>query len=322
MKKKTILCAILIILFQLLLSGCGEAHTLFKRLPGEKTQQVFKTGPGGSAKSEAPYNNMAVVIDTVVDVFEEADTKSRRISQALYNQPLQIIEEKEYWTKVKLVDGCTGWIKSKYLDGDCTSIMASNYKYRIVVTAKRKNIRWGAGNNVVAKDVVMGSEFYTQGKRDGGYEVALPQGQKGWIDVSGTIELETADQIPKTEALDFITTADKFRGATYQLGGISSWGVDASGLTYICAKINGVNLPREVNAQYEAGREVKLEEAAAGDLIFFSTNEDQKDISHVGILLGDEKFLHANKSKGMVAVSMLSESYYQKRIVGIRRVFE
>lgn len=310
------------LMFSIFLTGCGETRSLFKVLPDSKTRSVSNMDQGSKEKPAGPsYENMRLVIDTVVDIFEEPDTHSTRITQVLYNQQLQLLEESESWAKVLLADHTEGWIKSKYLDRDCTSLLASNYKYRVVITAKTKKIYWGSVNKVALREAVMGTEFLAREKRDGGYEIALPQGETGWIDVSGTIQLGLMEQIPKTTGLDLITTTDKFRGTTYQLGGISGWGMDAAGLTFICAKINGVDLPRELAKQLEVGQEIQLEEAKPGDLIFFSSNEGAKDVSQVGVILEDGKFIHANKSKGAVMTNLMSESNYSKRIIGVRRVF-
>jgi len=51
-----------------------------------------------------------------------------------------VIEEKGSWTKVKVVDGYTGWLKSKFIDRDCTSIMEEKYTDRAVITGKTKKV--------------------------------------------------------------------------------------------------------------------------------------------------------------------------------------
>ena len=263
---------------------------------------------------------IGIINDTLVDVFKEPDTTSERVTQAIFNQPVSILKEDGLWINVGVVDGYTGWIKARYIKKDSSSIQGSN-KYRVLVTAKTKNVLATSKSNVILKDVVMGTEFYSNNKTNSGYEIALPENKTGWIEVSGTIQLPPDVAIPKTSAADFVATASKYKGAIYLWGGVSSWGVDSSGLTYISSRVNGVNLPRDADEQYQNGENVDLKAIKPGDLMFFSTNEDLKDISHVGICVEGNKFIHASQSKGSVIISLLSEDYYKRRLVGIKRIF-
>ncbi|GAE88546.1 C40 family peptidase [Acetivibrio straminisolvens] len=247
------------------------------------------------------------------------------MTQAIFNQPVEVIEEKATWTKVKVVDGYVGWLRSKFIDRDCTSIMEEKYTDRAVITGKTKKVYSSAGGGVTLKDVVMGTELFIKGKKDRYYEVALPGGLTGWIDTKDTIKVPSGSLIPATSAQDFLATVGKFIGTPYLWGGVSSWeGVDCSGLVYICSRINGVDLPRDADMQFEFIKTGvgSMEELKVGDLLFFSSNNELKDISHVGVYAGEGKFVQAAKSKGMVVESDLNTEYYIKRLKGIKRIFE
>lgn len=284
-----------------------------------------KKDVGEEKPVEDKYKDKAVVLDTVVDIFREADINSERVTQAIFNQPVTVLEEKDSWTKVVVVDGYTGWLKSKFIDRDCTSIMEGKYTDRVVITGKAKKVYSSAGGGLTLKDVVMGTELFIKAKKDRYYEVVLPGGTTGWIDTRDTIRVPVGSFIPTTSAQDFVATVDKFMGTPYLWGGVSSWGgLDCSGLVYICSRINGVDLPRDADWQFEF---IKTEiggtkELKPGDLLFFSSNEDLKDVSHVGIFVGGGKFIHATKSKGMVIKTDVETEYYIKRLKGIRRIFE
>lgn len=304
MYRKIVLPLISVFLVIVQLTGCSEP-TLRKDKSVSAIKQTNITG---------------IVNDTIVDVFKEPDTVSERVTQAIFNQSVNVIKEDGLWMQVGVVDGYTGWVKAKYIDKDAASIQGA-YKYRILVTAKTKNVLATSRSNVILKDVVMGTEFYYKNKSNGGYEVVLPDNKIGWVDGSGTIELPIDAAIPKTSAVDFVTTALKYKGVIYLWGGVSSWGLDSSGLVYISSRINGVILPRDADKQFQKGMDVVIEALKPGDLIFFSSKEDLKDISNVGICVEGNKFIHASQSKGSVIISSLSEDYYKRRLVGIKRNF-
>lgn len=322
MKRHPILLFMLVLIF-ILIPGCSrKTEEVSIDMPSESTRLLEQEQNDFSVEETGTDNDTkGVITDTVVDVFRDPDIKSERVTQAIFNQPAVILEDRENWVLVKVVDGYTGWIKSKYLDRNCSSIDENKYKYRIVVTGKEKKISSNPKGGITIKDVVMGTEFYIKNKVDGAYEVALPGNITGWITETGTIQLKLNEHIPHTTAADFGETALKFKGTSYLWGGVSSWGMDCSGLTYICSRINGIDLPRDADQQFEIGKEVPSGSMMKGDLVFFSTNTDLKDISHVGIYLGDNQFIHAGKGKGFVVVNSLNEKYYSSRIVGVKRIF-
>jgi cell wall-associated NlpC family hydrolase len=107
-------------------------------------------------------------------------------------------------------------------------------------------------------------------------------------------------------------------GVKYRYGGSHpSEGFDCSGLVYYTYSSNGHVVPRTSREQYGASRRIPLEDAAEGDLVFFS---DQEKLSHVGIYLGDGRFVHAPSSGGAVRVAELDSPYYQRHLVGVGRL--
>jgi cell wall-associated NlpC family hydrolase len=341
---------ILVVMFslQLLLQGCSlsafktsdraQANTDASNSKKSSSSSVMTDSEGtekavtdrtaastnAEATGKAPRydeKTTGVINEIAVDVFRNSDIQSERVTQALYNQPVKILEEKDSWIKVEVVDGYTGWVKSKYIDRNLVSLNKSDFKYRLLVTAKTKKIMSGKNGGVTVKEVAMGTEVFSSNNIDNWYEVILPENKTGWIDLNGTMQIDLNKPIPKTTSEDFLRTLDKYKGVTYLWGGVSALGIDCSGLTYICSKINGVELPRDAEPQYAIGTKIELEAIKPGDLVFFSTNEDLKDISHEGVYIGNGQFIHASKSKGSVIITPLNDPYFQKRLVGIKRIF-
>jgi len=271
------------------------------------------------------YKDKGVVLDTVADIFTEPRINTDRMTQALFNQSVVVLEEKENWIKVRAADGSTGWMRSKYIDRNCSSIIKEKYKERVVVTGKTKSVHPVPQDGVTLIEVIMGTEFYIKSIKDSYYEVALPGGMTGWITTKDTIKLPAGSPIPKTTAEDFIATVQKFKGLQYLSGGIgASGGVDSSGLVYICSRINGIDLPRSAREQYEFVKNAPegKDNLKPGDMVFFSLNEDLSDVSQVGVFIGGNMLLYADSTMGSVTVKELGNEYFDKRFRGIRRIFD
>jgi cell wall-associated NlpC family hydrolase len=108
------------------------------------------------------------------------------------------------------------------------------------------------------------------------------------------------------------TIATKYQGVPYHFGGTSTKGFDCSGYVGYVYKEAGVKLPRTAESMYKMRSVVKL--PVAGDLVFFK-NTYKVGISHVGIYLGNNKFISATSSKGVAIVS-LANTYWNSKYAG------
>jgi murein DD-endopeptidase / murein LD-carboxypeptidase len=107
-------------------------------------------------------------------------------------------------------------------------------------------------------------------------------------------------------------------GTVYKYGGCDKNGVDCSCFTGILyKKVYGVTVGRNTTLIYKEAEHIKTSQLREGDLVFF--NAGTKDVSHVGVYLKDNKFVHASTSKG-VMINDLGETYYKKYYYGAGRV--
>ena len=109
-------------------------------------------------------------------------------------------------------------------------------------------------------------------------------------------------------------------GTRYQSGGSHpDTGFDCSGLVhYVVRQAAGVGLPREARVMSEIGTDVSADELQPGDLVFFNTLG--RPYSHVGIYLGEQRFIHAPTQGGTVGVVDMRLPYWQQRYDGARRL--
>lgn len=119
-----------------------------------------------------------------------------------------------------------------------------------------------------------------------------------------------------------VLTAMNFLGVPYKRGGASEKvGFDCSGFTrHIVEMSRGLVLPRRVDEQAKAPGlvAVKRDELQPGDLVFFNTL--RRTFSHVGIYVGEGKFIHSPRPGGEVRVEDMGFAYWRKRFTGARRV--
>jgi len=113
------------------------------------------------------------------------------------------------------------------------------------------------------------------------------------------------------------STALSLRGAPYRNGGSTPDGFDCSGFVQYVFELNGLAVPRATREQFRMGRSIDRDHLAPGDLVFFSTVAP--GASHVGIAIGNDEFVHAPSSRGVVRVERLSADYWRRRYIGARR---
>lgn len=122
------------------------------------------------------------------------------------------------------------------------------------------------------------------------------------------------------DAKKLISYAVKYRGTPYQFGGTTTKGFDCSGYTsFVFHNAAGIDLPRSADQQYKVGKAVKRSNLQPGDLVFFETYT--KGVSHSGIYIGNNKFISATSSRGVIEADM-SSGYWFDHYVGAKRILK
>ncbi|MFM7799829.1 MAG: C40 family peptidase [Planctomycetota bacterium] len=136
----------------------------------------------------------------------------------------------------------------------------------------------------------------------------------------GVPSMGDAFGLPGVDVSGLLDNALSFIGVPYRFGGSTpATGFDCSGFVkYVFNKTFDLSLPRTAREMARSGMAVARGELQPGDLVFFNTRGSVN--SHVGIYLGDSKFVHAPYSRARVRIDDLDEKYYRQRFNGARRV--
>ncbi|NLD99562.1 MAG: C40 family peptidase [Fibrobacter sp.] len=136
------------------------------------------------------------------------------------------------------------------------------------------------------------------------------------------IQQNSLNTINKNHITDeqLLKAVSSYIGTPYKYGGMDRRGLDCSG--FVCCvfrDVLDVKLPHNSFELYKMGTSVSVRRAIQGDLVFFRGR--RRIIDHVGIYLGDGKFVHASTNRGVI-YSELSQDYYKSHFAGIRRIFK
>ena len=117
-----------------------------------------------------------------------------------------------------------------------------------------------------------------------------------------------------------VRIAKRYLGVKYKNGGSTPFGFDCSGyVMYVYAK-NNIDIPRIVRDQYNYGKRLSMRYAKPGDLVFFRIYGHK--VSHVGIYLGNDDFIHSPKKGKRVSCAKINDNYWGKRYAGIVTYFQ
>ena len=224
---------------------------------------------------ETPYGICHL---SVVPVRLEPLEGSEMITQLLFGELLQVIDKEEHWSYVRLLfDNVEGWVANSQF------VEISDRDYKKCLKKKEKYAhRW-----LTKLSLKTGEDLFLH----------IPKGAT----FSYNHLLHTSQSTQRNLHQGIIPTALEYLNAPFLAGGKTPFGIDASGLVQMVFKLNNMHLPRTAEKQSKCGELVSfIEECEAGDLAFF--DDEEGNIIHVGILLGDNKIIH---SFGKVRVDRL-----------------
>jgi cell wall-associated NlpC family hydrolase len=281
---------------------------------------------GAASGAAADPARQAVVLGTVENMYSGASPDKGVVSQALLGQIVAILEAHDGFARIETPDGYAGWVPAsavfEYPDpkapryaasgmlAEVTSLMANLYRDPDVTKARPKMLApLGARLEVVRPAEDPPKRWIT---------VRLPTGETAYVQSGDVRLLEAGTPRARGSEADLVATARRFSGVPYLWGGMSVHGLDCSGLTSRVYAVNGVDIPRDADLQFDdpRARAVDRADLRPGDLVFFG----QTKITHVGMYVGDGGFINATThTRPDVHEESLDDPYWVALYRGARR---
>lgn len=273
-------------------------------------------------------SQQAQIVGTKVNVRTAPNTSSSVITK-LSNSKVSIVDQSNGWYKISF-SGKTGWVSSDYIKAISTKgkINANGVNFRESASTSGKIIdSLSKGTSVEILDTRSGWHKVKVGSKTGYVVTKFVTETSTSTSVKSsrsttttTLQAEEADDSDSSTVSKVIAYAKKFVGVRYVYGGKSPSGFDCSGFVGYVYENFGIKLNNSSASMYSNGTKVSKSELKAGDLLFFDASNRKASgvIDHVGIYLGDGKFIHASSSNGKVMIQALSE--YRGTYIGAKRV--
>lgn len=291
-----------------------------------------------AAASAAAAPSEAVVLTAVENMYSGPDAGRDVVSQALFGQVVGVLETKDGFARVETPDKYQGWVAAGALlayDGpkapryaraglvaDVTSLMANLYRDPDVTTARPKaQAPLGARLEVLPAVAAAGEGGTPPEPSERWIAVRLPSGDSAYVQRGDVAVKDAPFPRPRGTTADLVATARRFLGVPYLWGGMSPLGVDCSGFVSQVYAVNGVDLLRDADMQHDDPRASVADRKGlrAGDLLFFG----RKKITHVGMYVGDGRFIHATThQRPVVQESDLGDPHWTSLFRGARRMPE
>lgn len=217
------------------------------------------------------------IISNSVNFRKQPNTNGDVISKLSKNKEIVILEETNGWKKIE-VDDNIGYVSAEYVSDKKVEVTSRSSTYR---TAKKTKTTKKTSKATLSKSTT-------------------------------TYSIEESSNVPANpNGNEIVAFAKQFVGYKYVYGGCTPSGFDCSGFTQYVYKNFGYSLSRSSSAQASNGVGVSKSSLQPGDIICFSGSSSSKKVTHVGLYIGNGKFVHAaNARKGVIISNVDGDGFY------------
>lgn len=255
------------------------------------------TGTAGTVKCSSSVN-----------LRSEANTSSSILAELKNGTAVTVVSTANGWCKVTY-SGKTGYIKQDYVSTTGTAA--------VVKCSSTVNFRSAASTSSTILGELKNGTAVTVLSTSNGWSKVSYAGKTGYISADYLVTASSGTAISPSNTAASVSISAKrqsvlnyaaqFLGVPYVYGGSTPSGFDCSGFTSYVFKNTVGSIPRVAQAQYDATTRVSRDDLLPGDLVFFGSSTSS--ISHVGIYVGSNQFIHAPSTGDVVKYSSLTGSY-------------
>lgn len=279
------------------------------------------TGTAGTVKCSSSVN-----------LRSEANTSSSILAELKNGTAVTVVSTANGWCKVTY-SGKTGYIKQDYVSttgSASNNTSASTGTAAVVKCSSTVNFRSASSTSSTILGELKNGTAVTVLSTSNGWSKVSYAGKTGYISADYLVTASSGTAISPSNTAASVSISAKrqsvlnyaaqFLGVPYVYGGSTPSGFDCSGFTSYVFKNTVGSIPRVAQAQYDATTRVSRDDLLPGDLVFFGSSTSS--ISHVGIYVGSNQFIHAPSTGDVVKYSSLTGSYATRYQGAGRVIFE
>jgi len=267
-----------------------------------------------------------------VNLRSEANTSSSILAELKNGTKITVVSTANGWCKVTY-SGKTGYIKQDYVSttgSASNNTSASTGTAAVVKCSSTVNFRSASSTSSTILGELKNGTAVTVLSTSNGWSKVSYAGKTGYISADYLVTASSGTAISPSNTAASVSISAKrqsvlnyaaqFLGVPYVYGGSTPSGFDCSGFTSYVFKNTVGSIPRVAQAQYDATTRVSRDDLLPGDLVFFGSSTSS--ISHVGIYVGSNQFIHAPSTGDVVKYSSLTGSYATRYQGAGRVIFE
>jgi len=269
-------------------------------------------------------NPYGVITISTANIRRMPAVESELINQAILGEPVRLLKTHSFFYFIQMPDKYLGWM----LKSSIKAMSEVEYTHWNDMKKIVFNRNWGQvyekpdENSYPVCDLVLGNVLAILESKGKWLKVQLPDGRAGYVLQKHVINLDALKTRPQPEAKEIVDTALRLNGIPYLWGGTSTKGFDCSGFTKTVYRMHGIDLPRDANMQVQMGVPIEIDadykNLKPGDLLFFGGAPDK--ITHVGIYIGNKKFIHSDGYVHINSFNSADEEYSEYRVKGLQAV--
>lgn len=313
------------------LKGATASETAYSELQELSKIQSLEFEVELLPDTDFRQNPWGIVCLSVCNIRGEGTHSAELLTQALMGIPVKVYQKVDGWYLVQTPDRYFGWVDDAAIAMKSNAELAQWKTLEKVLYAKQNGTAYASSdeNSAVECDLVLADLLSVIGAEKDFYQILMADGRAAFVKKQDCTSLEIW-KAKEFSVEDVLTTASNFKGVPYLWGGTSVKMVDCSGFTKSAYYMHGVILQRDASQQTLYGElvdtEIGYEKLQAGDLVFFgkkATDAKKERVTHVGLCLGNQEFIHASGKVRINSLDRESEKYteyYETAFVRSRRI--